>query len=98
MHEHCHNIDTAIKLSGILGIMYEKSFDELLEYISTSQYHSKIQIQATSVEMIKDGITPLSCIISDLVVDFATIFLKNAKFFVVIGDTKQGLYHIRDCH
>lgn len=93
--KHEENISTSINVSALLNLRDELSFDDL---VGITSLHNNCQIEATTSELISSGEMPLNVIVPDFDKDFGMIFLKNAKFFVVIGDSGTKSYHVRDCH
>lgn len=93
-NKHHENLEKSVNLSAILEISAQKTFEGTVRTTGIQG----TDIKATSVHLVRDGTTPLKDIIPDAEYDFAVIVLKNAKFFTVLGDASNRMYHVRDCH
>jgi hypothetical protein len=93
---HEMSLLASVNYSAIVGSYSELTFTEILGLTDLKAD----DILATTAELVVDGSLGFPEMITpDLPVDaqrHATIFLKNAKYFVVMVD-KNG-YYIRDCH
>jgi len=98
---HEENIDRAIDTYILLNNNKELTFEELINY---TDLDSK-DIMCTTTELINSGEFSLEELFDETFNDDnntnysycnAVIFLKNAKFFVVMYDVMG--YYIRDCH
>jgi hypothetical protein len=90
IHEKCVNLGVINYLySEIEGMM---SFDEMLQFTKLD----KKEVMATSVELVVSDIIGFNQMIKISDKPYCIIFLKNAKFFVVM--INKDKYCVRDCH
>lgn len=93
-HESC--LLASINYSALVGSYSELTFGEILGLTDLKT----VDIMGTSAELVAENILGFSeMIVTELPTDdkkYATVFLKNSKYFVVLVD-KNG-YYVRDCH
>lgn len=98
--KHNNNIDCSIAnflKKNINGFM---SFNDLLK-LQTNEIYNNKSINATTYELVKNGIISYNHMFpTDIKSNYAVIFLKNSKFFVVLvnNNNQTYTYHLRDCH
>lgn len=76
-----------------LQVSNSVTFEELIMYTNLL----KTDIIATNTELIEQEIIGYNMIFQDIKKPYAIIFLKNAKFFVVLSEN-NNTFHIRDSH
>jgi hypothetical protein len=94
--DHCvsqrkneENLERAVTVTTFLSVMNQKRIEEV---VRDTDLDCK-DIVRTTISLI-DLEKEIPC----LKEDFCVIFLKNSKYWVVIGDSNSGTYCIRDCH
>jgi len=91
-NQHEKNIESAINCNILMGSSDEMDFKQLISYTDLAEK----DIGCTLAELIQSGDFKLEELFTSDSTDYCVIFLKNAKFFVVMcNDTG---YHIRDAH
>jgi hypothetical protein len=89
---HESNIESAINANILIGTNDEMDFKQLISYTDLSEK----DIGCTLAELIQIGEFKLEELFTSNSEKYCIIFLKNAKFFVVLCDTTG--YYIRDAH
>ncbi len=94
--KHDENLEKSINYTARLSISGHKTFEQMIKMTDLDS----TQIMATTTELLKMEIMSLDNIIPEIDKhkNFCLIFLKNSKFFIVLGDSKSKTYNIRDCH
>src|SRR5690606_33298954 len=83
---------TFIAMMNTVDYMLDKiTFEHLLEFTNLNAS----AINYTTVDILKSDGPSLEQIIPNISEDFCMIFLKNTKFFVIIGDNNSKTYHVR---
>lgn len=94
IHEFC--LRASINYSALIGTYNELTFGEILGLTNLNPN----DILATTAELVAEGVLGFPEMISNELPKNkdrnAVIFLKNAKYFVVLADSKG--YYLRDCH
>jgi len=92
---HENNIFEAINNYVIYNPPKYLGFTDLIAY---SQFDPNL-ICGTTPELVYSGVVSWQHFFpSDSDKNYATIFLKNTNFFVVLVNVKEKLYAVRDCH
>ena len=87
------DLETSINTNILMGTNDEMTFEQLVGYTDLN----KKDIGCTVAELISNGDFKLEKELFESVSNkFCIIFLKNAKFFVVLCDASG--YHVRDAH
>lgn len=89
---HERNIHAAVSSNILLGSNDEMDFKQLISYTDLAEN----DIGCTLAELIQSGEFKLEELFTSNTNTYCVIFLKNAKFFVVMCNNTG--YHIRDCH
>jgi hypothetical protein len=90
--QHERNIQSAISANILLGSTNDMDFKQLISYTDLVEN----DIGCTLAELIQSGEFKLEDLFTSDSSTYCVIFLKNAKFFVVMCNNTG--YHIRDCH
>ncbi len=88
---HESNIYFAVNLNKLYQNQ-DMYFDEIIKFTSLKPN----DVCATSTELIETGQYSLELLFPDNNTSYATIILKNAKYFVILHH--DGKYYVRDCH
>lgn len=86
--EYDEILEKSVTITAMLGVTKQKIFEELVRNTNL-----KNEIVKTTIDKINlEEVIPMST------KDFCIVFLKNSKYWIIIGDSRTGTYCIRDCH
>lgn len=92
--KHEENLQKAVTVSAMLNVNGQIMFNKLLGFTNLTTG----AVMCTSTDIIKRGDMSWNQIIPGIDESYCMIFLKNAKFFVIICDHVSKLFCVRDCH
>lgn len=89
------NLNRAMVVVDLLEPKQESTFNVVAKNANIQHLHKK-----TTVDFIKKSDPNMLSIIPDIqsTPSFCVIMLKNTKYFVVLGDSSQNSYYVRDCN
>lgn len=91
--KHEENLQKAVNISAMINTNQQMMFNKLISFTNLEPRN----IVCTSTDIIKQGVTTFNVIIPGTEQNSCVIFLKNAKFFVVICDQANQMFCVRDC-